>query len=36
MSRNEWEKVEMSMILFHRDKTIYGNPNRVHTEYLKN
>ena len=21
MSRNEWEKVEMSMILFHRDKT---------------
>ena len=21
MSRNEWEKVEMSLILFHRDKT---------------
>ena len=35
MNRNEWEKIEMSWYLFHRDKTrqIYGKPNRF-TEYI--
>lgn len=38
MSRNEWEKVEMSMILFQGYKTrqIGGKPNRAHPELFKN